>query len=199
MTTKTQDLKALREVAERAITLRGETLVCIPKEQFLSLIDAAEQRGEAERPLRKRLAEIKRLAGHWSEVSEAGDEGTEPIPQMLKVIHELHGYCLFVDNLVASVREAEAALHSAQQEAERLRGALAFYRDEWTVPAIGPRGEPEPTIRLLNDQGRRARQALNTTEREALKPGWLADDLAKAESRLSEWNDATLPEADHER
>lgn len=34
--------------------------------------------------------------------------------------------------------------------------ALKFYRDQWTVPPIGPREEPQPTTLLLGDGGGRA-------------------------------------------
>ena len=59
-----------------------------------------------------------------------------------------------------TIRQAASTLTSLEAERVRLREALAFYRDEWTVPAIWPRGEPEPNMRLCNDQGDRARAAL---------------------------------------
>lgn len=36
-----------------------------------------------------RLTQIKALARRWAEISEEGDEGTEPIPSMLRVVNEL--------------------------------------------------------------------------------------------------------------
>jgi hypothetical protein len=60
------------------------------------------------------------------------------------------------DALEAANRRAERA----EAEAADLRKAVEFYANEWTVPAIGPRDAPEPTIRLSRDHGQRARQAL---------------------------------------
>lgn len=52
---------------------------------------------------------------------------------------------------------SNSALSARVAELEK---ALRFYAFEWTVPAIGPRGEPEPTMRLERDQGAVARRAL---------------------------------------
>lgn len=64
------------------------------------------------------------------------------------------------------VRDMAAALSSHEALTARvveLEAALRFYASEWTVPAIGPRGEPEPTMRLERDQGATARRALLPT------------------------------------
>lgn len=49
------------------------------------------------------------------------------------------------------------------QDADTIKGlreVLEFYRDNWTMPPIGPREDPQPKSALLRDQGERASKAL---------------------------------------
>ena len=54
----------------------------------------------------------------------------------------------------------QADLAAILSENKRLREALTFYAEQWTVPPIGPREAPAPTMRLDADHGRLARTAL---------------------------------------